>query len=595
MKLTDQQIKAVNHRNGPCLVLAVPGSGKTSMLLERVKTLSLEIDPKKILSLTFSKSQASDMRNRFDGDSSNFMTIHAFSYLIVRNYLKKFNKEFRLLENDEIFNKYDLIEKIYFKVNGKKISKEDIRLFFQETGFMINNLEDISYLEKVEVKNAKKIYLLYEEFKKNHYLLDFDDMLKMSFKLLDDKKLLKSIKNKYKYFQLDEGQDTSRLQFKILEKIIYPENNLLIVADDDQSIYSFRAANPDYLLNFKNHFADAKIYTLDENHRSQKNIVEVSDKFIKANKNRFPKKVFTKKQGVSKIVLKTLKNSRDEYNFIKNRLVNDRKTAILYRNNISSINLISFLLEDEINFSINADKLDFFESRMFKDITNIISFAYDFKNGEMFSEIYFKIKTFLDKELIDKLELKGENQTVFDFFYEMDLKNYQIEALYFREKDFKHLLKLPLDRQIFFVYNYMGYKKYANILTRKNKEESFNKDVFIESLINLSHGLNNINELNQRIEKIKKIIKLKKKSNLTLSTIHSSKGLEYDDVFIIDMVKNEFPIIDERDDNLEEERRIFYVAMTRAKENLTILSLKQRNKKNVLPSIFFENIKSRHS
>lgn len=595
MKLTDQQIKAVNHRNGPCLVLAVPGSGKTSMLLERVKTLSLEIDPKKILSLTFSKSQASDMRNRFDGDSSNFMTIHAFSYLIVRNYLKKFNKEFRLLENDEIFNKYDLIEKIYFKVNGKKISKEDIRLFFQETGFMINNLEDISYLEKVEVKNAKKIYLLYEEFKKDHYLLDFDDMLKMSFKLLDDKKLLKSIKNKYKYFQLDEGQDTSRLQFKILEKIIYPENNLLIVADDDQSIYSFRAANPDYLLNFKNHFADAKIYTLDENHRSQKNIVAVSDKFIKANKNRFPKKVFTKKQGVSKIVLKTLKNSRDEYNFIKNRLVNDRKTAILYRNNISSVNLISFLLEDEINFSINADKLDFFESRMFKDITNIISFAYEFKDGEMFSEIYFKINTFLDKELIDKLELKGENQTVFDFFYEMDLKDYQIEALYFRKKDFKHLSKLPLDRQIFFVYNYMGYKKYANILTRKNKEESFNKDVFIESLINLSHGLNNINELNQRIEKIKKIIKLKKKSNLTLSTIHSSKGLEYDDVFIIDMVKNEFPIIDERDDNLEEERRIFYVAMTRAKENLTILSLKQRNKKNVLPSIFFENIKSRHS
>ena len=293
--------------------------------------------------------------------------------------------------------------------------------------------------------------------------------------------------------------------------------------------------------------------------------------------------------------MKTLKNSRDEYNFIKNRLVNDRKTAILYRNNISSVNLISFLLEDEINFSINADKLDFFESRMFKDITNIISFAYEFKDGEMFSEIYFKINTFLDKELIDKLELKGENQTVFDFFYEMDLKNHQIEALYFREKDFKHLLKLPLDRQIFFVYNYMGYKKYANILTRKNKEESFNKNVFIESLINLSHGLNNINELNQRIEKIKKIIKLKKKSNLTLSTIHSSKGLEYDDVFIIDMVKNEFPIIDERDDNLEEERRIFYVAMTRAKENLTILSLKQRNKKNVLPSIFFENIKSRHS
>lgn len=595
MKLTDEQLIAAKHKDGPCLVLAVPGSGKTTMILERIKLLSKNTGTDKILSLTFSKSQALDMKNRFENNKANFMTIHAFCYLIIRNYLKKYNKEIRLLESDNIYNKFDLVRNIYRDVNGKKISKEDLNLFFQETGFMKNNLEDESYLKNVEIKNINIIYKRYENFKKEKFYIDFDDMQVVALKLLENGNLLRAIKRKYKYFQLDEGQDTSLIQFKILEKIIYPENNLLIVADDDQSIYSFRASNPKYLLNFKNMFPDAKILTLSQNHRSQRNIVITSEKFIKFNKNRYKKNVFTNKNPSSKIILNRFNNFKDEYEFIKQKLNPSKKTAILYRNNISSLNFISYLIEDTIDFSIVSNKFDFFESKIFLDIINIIRFSEDLNNIELFLEIYYKVETYLDKKAVNNLSIKALNKNIIDFLLDTSLKEYQIEALIKLEKELKHLKTLPLARKISFIYSSMGYKNYIEKVSKKYNEETYNKDVYIESFINFSENIYCLDDLYEKIEKTKKVLKLKKNSKLFLSTIHSSKGLEYDDVFIVDLVNNEFPIISydkNSNESLEEERRIFYVAMTRAKENLYLLSLKTRNRKKVKPSSFYLDIKN---
>lgn len=595
MKLTEKQIIAAKHITGPCLVLAVPGSGKTTMLLERIKFLSKKIDPKNILSLTFSKSQALDMKERFDSNLSNFMTIHAFCYLIIRNYLKQQNKQVRLLESDKVYNKYSLVADIYYKINKKKISKEDLKLFFNKIGFMKNSMYDQSYLDQVEIKNIKSIYKEYEEFKKTHYFIDFDDMQIMALKLLDDKRLLKSIKNRYKYFQLDEGQDTSYLQFKILEKIIFPENNILIVADDDQSIYSFRAANPNYLLDFQKRYPNGKILTLDQNHRSQKNIVNISYKFIEKNKNRYPKKVFTNKDPSSKVKLGILKDSKKLYDYIIENINEDRKTAILYRNNISSINMISFLIKENRPFSIVGQNLDFFESKMFEDLIKIIEFSENFNKVEIFEDIYYKIKTYLNKDQVRGLAYKSLNQNVFDYFYEKDLKDYQLDALIKIEKELKHIRSLPIPRKISFIYKHMGYQDYANLISKKHLEETYNKDIFIESMINFTEDLTTIDDIYEKISYVNSILKIKRPTNLILSTIHSSKGLEYDDVFIIDLVKNEFPVLASKDDyyeRLEEERRIFYVAMTRAKENLHLLSLEFRNKKRVDPSSFYLDIKN---
>ncbi len=595
MILTDVQNKAANFVDGPSLVLAVPGAGKTTMLLERINNLSKSIPQNKILTLTFSRTQAIDMKNRFGSDDTNIMTIHAFCYLIIRNYLKKFHRELRLLESTDAYNKYDLVRRIYQDINNKKVSREDVLTFFTETSYMKNAMLDESYLQKVRIKNIEKVYEVYENFKKSNNYIDFDDMQTIALRLLDENpRLLKSIQNKYQYFQLDEGQDTSLLQFEILNRIVSLNNNLMVVADDDQSIYSFRAANPDYLLNFKDYYPGAEIFIMNENHRSSKNIASLAGEFIKDNNFRYKKNLISKKEKGERVLIKTLKDAYEQYDFIKKNIDFSKSNAILFRNNISAINLVTFLLEDGIDFAINDDFLDFFKSQIIDDFFDIIKFSDDFSNVEAFENIYYKIRTFLKKTEIEKLSTKPINQDIFDFFYEIldyDRKN----SLYDIEKKLSHIRKLPLSRKISYIYKYLGYKEYSSLKANKFAEEVINKDLFVESLINFTKDLETIEDFDRKILNLKKKISLMPPSNLILQTIHRSKGLEYDKVFVIDMNKNEFPIIDYEKDSkasLEEERRVFYVAMTRARENLFILSTKKRNNKKALPSEFFTRVKS---
>jgi len=595
MKLTEKQFQAANHINGPCLVLAVPGAGKTTMLLKRINILEKYIDPSHILSLTFSKTQANDMKIRYNGLKTNFMTIHAFCYLIIRNYYKKKNRRIKILESDDLYNKYNLIKQIYLDINGKIMSSEDLDDFFSYVGYMKNSMDDISYLKNSQIKNIEKVYIAYEKFKKENFYIDFDDMQVIALKLLnEDNRLLRSVKSKYKYIQLDEGQDTSLIQFKILEKIVYPENNLMVVADDDQSIYSFRAANPDYLLNFKKIYPDSKILTMDENHRSQANIVIGSKNFIKQNQNRFKKDLYTNHPATTPIRLARLKNSKDAYKYIISHLDSNKKTAILYRNNISSLNMVNFLLKDNRDFSINNGSYDFFDSKILKDIINIISFSEDFDDVELFSNIYYMIKTYLNREDIEKLNQKPINYDIFDYLHEIvdDEKSYNLMR---KEKEFKYLRKLSLDKKIAYIYSNMGYRDYIKVFSNKYYEVIINKALYVESLINFTKGLKDLDQFYEKKLIFEKILNKRNDSNLILSTIHKSKGLEYDDVFVIDLIENEFPMLLDMNDNymrIEEERRMFYVAMTRARSNLYLLSLKNRNGMKVKASIFYEDIKN---
>lgn len=593
MQLTEKQKQAANHKNGPCLVLAVPGAGKTTMLLERIKVLENQIDPSHILSLTFSKTQALDMKNRFESEGdikSNFMTIHAFCYLIIRNYYKKTHRKLKILESDNEYNKYNLIQQIYYDINGKVMPSEDLKNFFIEIGYMKNSMADISYLKKSQVKNIEKIYKAYEDFKKQKSYIDFDDMQIIALTILNQNyKLLRLVKNKYKYIQLDEGQDTSLLQFKIIEKIVHPENNLMVVADDDQSIYSFRAAEPDYLLNFKNIYPNARLITMDENHRSQANIVKAANNFIIQNQKRYNKNLFTSKNATSKVYKKYAKDSKDSFSYILKNIDPNKTNAIVFRNNISALNLISFLMEKDIDFTINNLSIDFFDSKILRDMVNIINFSKDFYNVELFSEIYYMVNTYLSKEEIEKLDLKATNYTVFDYLHEY-ISDEKAYGLLRKEKEFKNLRTMNLDKQIFYIYNKMGYRDYIKMFSNKYYEVVINKDLYVESMINFTKDLKDLNEFYKKIEEFERILNKNNESNIILSTIHKSKGLEYDNVFIIDLVKGEFPLIYDyknRENRLEEERRMFYVAMTRARDNLHLITLKYRNNHKVEPSDFY--------
>lgn len=594
MKLTSQQNLALRHKDGPILVLAGPGAGKTTMLLERIKFLSKTIDPKHILTITFSKTQALDMKERYNFSDATFMTIHAFCYLIIRNYLKKNNRNLRLLESDDLYNKYDLISKIYFKINDKKISKEDLNEFFRLTSYMKNAMLDETYLEDSKVKNSLQIYRAYENFKIRNFYIDFDDMQVMALKLIqNDQRLLNSIRNKYKYIQVDEGQDTSLIQFKIIEKIAAPLNNLMIVADDDQSIYSFRASDVSYLLNLKSIYPDLKIIEMTENHRSSKNIVNISKAFIDTNQNRYPKDLFTNNDFSGKITIRSLRNVRDEYKYIIENIKKGEKNAILFRNNIQALNIISFLMEDGLDFSVNITSLNFFESKIIDDLFNIIEFSDDFDRLDLFCEIYYKMGTFLNKKEVDKLSYRALNKNVFESLYEMDLEDYRIETLVQKEKQLKHIRKLSLDKKISYIYKYMDYKSYITNFSKKYREEVVNKDLFVESMVNFTKNLDTIEDFYNKKEKLEKRLS-SSNADLILSSIHKSKGLEYDNVFVINMVKNEFPIIVDNEDigkKIEEERRVMYVAMTRAKKNLHLLTIKKRGTEKLSPSIFYNQIK----
>ncbi|WP_311482362.1 ATP-dependent helicase [uncultured Anaerococcus sp.] len=595
MILTDIQKKAANFVDGPCLVLAVPGAGKTTMLLERINKLSKITNPAKILTLTFSRTQALDMKNRYVGSDTNIMTIHAFCYLIIRNYLKKFNKELRLLESVDTYNKYDLVRRIYQEINNKKVSREDVLTFFTETSFMKNSMFDESYLKNIRMKNIEKIYYKYEHFKKSNNYIDFDDMQIIALRFLEENpNLLRSIHKKYDYFQLDEGQDTSLLQFEILKKIVGLKNNFMVVADDDQSIYSFRAADPGYLLNFKSHYPNAEIIIMNENHRSSKNIALLAGNFIKQNKFRYSKEIISNKENGQEIIIKELNNSHDQYKYIKHNLDFNKTNAILFRNNISAINMVSFLLEDGIDFKINEDFLDFFKSQIINDFFDIIKFSENFSDTGLFENIYYKIKTYLKKTDIEKLASKPLNMNIFDFFYEIldyDKRNH----LYEIEKKLVHIRSLPLSKKISYIYKYLGYMEYASLKANKFGEEVLNKNLFVESLVNFTNNLDTIEDFDVKILNLKKKIKLMPQANLFLQTIHRSKGLEYDRVFIIDMNNKEFPIIDYESNpekSLEEERRVFYVAMTRAREKLFVLAIRKRNGKKILPSEFYLYVKN---
>lgn len=595
MNLTNQQNLAANHIDGPILVLAGPGAGKTTMLLHRIRNLSKIIDPAHILTITFSKNQAIDMEERYDGKETNFMTIHAFCYLIIRNYLKKNNKSLRLLETDDLYSKYDLIRNIYYRLNNKKITNEDLKEFFKDISYMKNAILNENYLKNSKVKECVKIYRAYENFKIRNFYIDFDDMQAIALKLIEnDKNLLNSIRNKYRYIQVDEGQDTSLIQFRIIEKIAAPNNNLMIVADDDQSIYSFRASDISYLLNFKNIYPESKTIILNENHRSGRNIVEISRKFIEQNNFRYKKDLYTNNTFDSDITIKSFKNVYVQYKFIRKNITTDDKCAILFRNNIQALNIISFFMEDGIDFNLKISDPYFLESKIIEDFFDIIEFSNDFSKTEIFKEVYYKIGTFLSKDDIEKLEFKPINQNIFDFYYSSEIDDYKIDALIKTEKELKHIRNLILSKKISFIYKYLGYKSYISNFSKRYKEEVVNKDLFVESLINFTKDLNDKKDFEDKVNKLNRYIN-NNNSNIILSSIHKSKGLEYDTVFIINLNENEFPMIGDGDDynkNLEEERRVMYVAMTRAKKDLFLLYIKKRSGIKLNPSIFVNEVKS---
>lgn len=612
MNFTNEQIDAINHFKGPALVLAVPGSGKTTVILNRIINLieNHDVLPKNILSITFSKSQGLDMERRFLKSfpklkgQITFKTIHAFCYEIVKNYMKIKNIKKTLIEGDERINKSTLLKRYFFSMYEQKILDDVIKDFFSLYDFTKNKMIDFEdYVRKNKFISNRllllKLYKAYENLKLEYNFIDFNDLLYLANKYIsEDKNLLSSIKKRYKFFSVDEAQDTSMLQFEIIKKIVYPENNLFVVADDDQSIYSFRGAEPKNLLEFKKFYKDSKIFIMNHNFRSTKNIIEISNKLISKNKNRYQKNPICTCSENSKIMLFRVKNAhiqmRKLLELIK-QLKKDESVGILYRNNISSIYVANYFLENDVDFFVKENGFDFYLNKILLDINNILQFSQNQTDLEIFKRIYFKLNAYIKKDFISKLKYKSYDENILDALLDLDdLNSFYLKKFNALRNNFKMLKKLSMKYKIDFIVNELGYGEY---LENYDEIQKLNSNLMIDILKYISSNLNSYDDFLQRLKDIKEKLKdaNKSSSNISISTIHSAKGLEYDHVFLLDLVDGEFPqknILNAMDSSLlEEERRLFYVAMTRAKKTLTLFTIKTRNEKEVDTSIFYEELK----
>ncbi|MCF6464796.1 ATP-dependent helicase [Clostridium sp. Cult2] len=613
MNLSKEQKKAISHIKGPALVLAVPGAGKTTVLIHRTANLILNknVSPEKILSITFSRASAKDMKYRFNniyGDISHvpvhFSTIHSFTYSLIREYAFKNKNRYTLIEdNSKKMNKINLLKDIYFSVNKDYITEEKLESLINSIGYIKNMLittKDFLLEFKLDIDNFDHIFNTYENYKKTNNLIDFDDMLTLSLEILKkDNYLLDKYRNRYEYIQVDEGQDTSKAQLEIIKTLAHPKNNLFIVADDDQSIYGFRGAYPQGLFEFSRIYKDSKIFYMEQNYRSSKNIVSLSNKFIKKNTLRYNKNVFTENQYIEPINIVKVNNLEEEYQYIIEQLKeinNHNDTAILFRNNISAIGIIESLERNNIPFYMKDANIKFFNHWLVQDIINFFLLSYDNTDIQSFEKIYFKMNGFISKKQINYIKTLNSNKSVFDRLLSLPgIKGFYKNNFLDLKLNFKRLSKLKPYEGIYHIEKKLGYEDYLRESCMKFGHTMDSLRTILEYLKIIAYRTVDLKKFIRRLKYLEYLCIQSKnvREGITLSTVHSAKGLEFKRVYIIDLIDGDFPTINSIDafkkgniESLEEERRLFYVGMTRAKKHLTLITYINRNDKKVSPSRF---------
>lgn len=613
--LNEQQKKAVLHTDGPALVLAGPGSGKTTVIISRLAYLLLErgIDPSSILSMTFNRAAALEMDRRFtrifasaSEGKTRFSTLHSFCYGIVREYQRLKGIQLTLIEGaDGPVNKRSVLKGLYYKVNSTYINDDELDTLINEIGYVKNKMLREIEKGKFTTSGFEAIYSQYEEYKKANRLIDFDDMLTMAYGILKaNPAILERYRKKYNYFQIDEGQDLSRIQFEILKLMAMPRNNVFLVADDDQSIYGFRGAEPQYILNFKDNFPGAQVHYLEKNYRSTRNIVEISSSLIRNNKSRYDKQHNTDNSYKQDPNIADIKDEKQQLDFIlkyirKHRIGgrNAKELAILYRNNLSSILIADMLDRQGIGFFTREGKPGFFSHWFVLDMQALLRLALSPDDEEAFKRIYYKLNRYISRAMLEaamKTEKKGS--MVDRLLISDSLKPFQRQNLIKLKDELKRLARLTPAAALRYIDNTFGYMDgVKDYCSRQGYSYSYVQN--LNTIIGiLASDCGTLSQFLIRFEELEEIFREsgRQRAGITLSTVHSSKGLEYDCVMMVDLYDGEFPdrqSVDEaqkgqNDLALQEERRLFYVGMTRAREEVYLLCPKMKNGISTERSLF---------
>ncbi|AIY06500.1 UvrD/REP helicase [Planococcus sp. PAMC 21323] len=595
VQLNKIQRKAVERTEGPLLLLACPGSGKTTTMIMRIGYLIEEkgVFPSRIKAITFSKASANDMLERYKRffptlQPIDFSTIHSLAFQITRDYFS--GSRYLMIEGNETngLHKKKLLREMYRTENDEPITDDQLEELISFISFVKNKMLPRKQWAKLKepFPGAIEILKTYEAFKENYdvRLVDFDDMLSLAYEALEkDKSLLAKYQGRWDYVMTDESQDTSQIQHAIVEKLVARHQNLCVVADDDQSIYTWRAAEPTYLLKFRTVYPNAYIMKMERNYRSSQNIVHTANAFIKTNKKRHDKNMFTKQGEGDPIVLKRLSSEDAQFKYVLKELkelTDYGDVAILYRNNSSSTLLMSELERLGIPFYMKDSDNRFFSHWIVEDMLNFMRFSLKPERIDIYSKVASKTNAYWSSSQLKMLSrMKPTGKHAFDDInLTITLKDYQLKILAEQKKWFEALNNMKPLKVIRTIRGEMGYDQMLASRAEKFGMKMTYLAQILTTLEQIAEPLDSMTAFAKRLKQLEQVTQQAKKEKtddmLTLSTFHSSKGLEFERVYMIDLVEGVIPTEDDAEtpDLLEEARRLFYVGMTRAKTHLELVS-----------------------
>lgn len=609
MSLNHAQTEAVAHNKGPCMVLAGPGSGKTLTIAKRIEYLIMKhkVRPEEILVITFTKYAAWEMKNRtrsICGPSSyavTFGTFHGIYYGILK-WAYRLNQS-NLLSDEE---KYRILREILPGIDWDQEPEADeekdyLQELAIEIGNVKNNCMDIEEYEPVKytTKKFRKLYRTYEETKKKYRKIDFEDMLIQCRDLFMKRPdILKKWQEKFQYILVDEFQDVNQAQYDVVRMLAAPQDNLFVVGDDDQSVYGFRGAKPGIMKEFMKDYPKARQILLDVNYRSSGYIVKGALRVIGNNKIRFEKKIEAFRKPDETVHVQEVKDPVQEAEYVLERIreyrekgVSYTEMAVLYRTNVDARAMSELMTEYQIPFVMKEHLNNIYEHFIALDMISYLRLSQGEYDRKYFLQIANRPNRYLTRESMKTGNVSYESLRR----YYRD-KDWMVDRIDQLEWDMKMICDKTPYAAIQYIRKRMGYDEFLKEYAAYRKISSEDLFAVLEEIWQNSKGYGTIKEWFEHIESYGKMLKEQNKKNgekegVNLMTMHAAKGLEFDTVFVIEANEGSCPYKKATaDEEIEEERRLFYVAMTRAKRKLVISYVKEKNGKDLLPSRFVSEL-----
>lgn len=612
MECNKEQKEAIMHRDGPAMVLAGPGAGKTYVITNRVKALIDEygVKPEQILVVTFSKAAAVEMKERFEMLTSGqrlpvrFGTFHSVFFQILR---LAYHYEVKDIATPAL--KYRFLEET---LNETGYGVDDKKEFLSDIEKEISRVKgegieiDCYFSSACSAEIFQKMYRGYQEKLQRHRCLDFDDMVVYTYQLLKEREdIRRRWQAQFRYLLIDEFQDINRLQYETVCMLAEPENNLFIVGDDDQSIYGFRGAKPGIMLSFPKRFPDTKQIVLGVNYRCSDEIMKAAERLIGKNNERYEKHIVANKGKEQPVHMKKCENLPDEAEKIVAQIqmyqkegIAYQEMAVLFRTNMQMRLLAGKLMEHGVPFTMRENLPNLFDTWMAKDIMCYLQLALGNRSREKFLKIANRPVRYLSRTAFTESEVSFDKLRA---YYAVKNQEWMEERIWNFEYDLKNLASLSPYAAIHFIRKGIGYDEFLKTYA---DERNVNADDWFDVLDEMQEMardkksipeflsfVENYGDTLEEIRQEQKKQQVKEEPGVSLMTMHASKGLEFPVVFVPTLNEDIVPYRKAvQEGNLEEERRMLYVAMTRAKTYLHLSFVKERFHKEAEPSPFLYEI-----